>query len=122
MRRGFMGRFFTSVGGGLRLAACAALAGAVFAATTSPATAARNEARWYQQNYCMVKAYEALGKADFAAYDKNARLSRSTLIRAGGPEHHIRALETFISKRLEEHTYELQSLMRISYAVVCLKN
>src|SRR3546814_5050183 len=110
MRRGFMGRFFTSVGGGLRLAACAALAGAVFAATTSPATAARNEARWYQQNYCMVKAYEALGKADFAAYDKNARLSRSTLIRAGVPEHHIRELETFIS-RSEEHTSELQSPM-----------
>lgn len=97
-----MGRFFTSVGGGLRLAACAALAGAVFAATTSPATAARNEARWYQQNYCMVKAYEALGKADFAAYDKNARLSRSTLIRAGVPEHHIRELETFISKTIRQ--------------------
>src|SRR3546814_20834199 len=73
MRRGFMGRSYLSVGGGLRLAACAALAGAVFAATASPATAARNEARWYQQNYCMVKAYKALGKHDFATYEKNAR-------------------------------------------------
>src|SRR3546814_10843424 len=26
-----------------------------------------------------------------------------------------------LSKRSEEHTYELQSLMRISYAVLCLK-
>src|SRR3546814_5211455 len=26
-----------------------------------------------------------------------------------------------VGKRSEEHTYELQSLMRISYAVVCLK-
>ncbi len=95
-----MGRIFMSVGGGLRLAACAAIAGAVFAATTSPATAARNEARWYQQNYCMVKAYEALGNGDFAAYDKNARQSRSTLIRAGVPEHHIRELEAFINKTI----------------------
>lgn len=97
-----MGRFFTSVGGGLRLAACAAIAGAVLAATTSPATAARNEARWYQQNYCMVKAYEALGKDDYAAYDKNARQSRATLIRAGVPEHHIRELEAFINKTIRQ--------------------
>lgn len=97
-----MGRSFLSVGGGLRLAACAALAGAVFAASTSPATAARNEARWYQQNYCMVKAYEALGKSDFAAYDKNARQSRNTLIRAGVPEHHIRELESFINKTIRQ--------------------
>jgi len=97
-----MGSSFLSGGGGLRLAACAALAAAVFAATTSPATAARNEARWYQQNYCMVKAYEALGKDDFATYDKNARQSRSTLIRAGVPEHHIRELERFINKTIKQ--------------------
>src|SRR3546814_6089661 len=27
-----------------------------------------------------------------------------------------------VAERTEEHTYELQSLMRISYAVFCLKN
>jgi hypothetical protein len=97
-----MGRSFMSVGGGIRLAVMAAIAGAVFAATTSPASAARNEARWYQQNYCMVKAYEALGNGDFATYDKNARQSRSTLIRAGVPEHHIRELENFISKTIRQ--------------------
>src|SRR3546814_2629271 len=32
------------------------------------------------------------------------------------------ALGPFIYMRSEEHTYELQSLMRISYAVFCLKN
>lgn len=95
-----MGRSLLSVGSGLRLAACVAIAGAVFAATTSPAAAARNEARWYQQNYCMVKAYEALGKTDIAAYDQNARQSRATLIRRGVPEHHIRELETFINKTI----------------------
>ena len=97
-----MGRIFYSAGGGLRLAACIAMAGAVFAATTSPTAAARNEARWYQQNYCMVKAYEALGKDDFATYDKNARQSRATLIRAGVPERHIRELEAFINKTIRQ--------------------
>ena len=97
-----MGSFISSAGGGLRLAACIAVAGAVFAATASPAAAARNEARWYQQNYCMVKAYEALGKNDYATYDKNARKSRNTLIRAGVPEHHIRELEAFINKTIRQ--------------------
>src|SRR3546814_5424219 len=32
-----------------------------------------------------------------------------------------RAFSTFPSRRSEEHTSELQSLMRISYAVFCLK-
>src|SRR3546814_16555700 len=50
----------------------------------------------------MVKAYKALGKHDFATYDKNARQSRNTLIRAGVPEHHIRELETFINKTIRQ--------------------
>src|SRR3546814_9248915 len=33
----------------------------------------------------------------------------------------VRALSRFQSDRSEEHTSELQSLMRISYAVFCLK-
>src|SRR3546814_1781525 len=36
--------------------------------------------------------------------------------RRQGPEHGLRCL-----RRSEEHTSELQSLMRISYAVFCLK-
>src|SRR3546814_17757875 len=50
----------------------------------------------------MVKAYKALGKHDFATYDKNARQSRNTLIRAGVPEHHIREPETFINKTIRQ--------------------
>src|SRR3546814_4566906 len=34
---------------------------------------------------------------------------------------HNRALSQLAAKRSEEHTSELQSLMRISYAVICLK-
>src|SRR3546814_5015661 len=39
-----------------------------------------------------------------------------------GPwEHYVEAYDTFDYGRSEEHTSELQSLMRISYAVFCLK-
>src|SRR3546814_8782448 len=34
----------------------------------------------------------------------------------------IAALEATLDRRSEEHTTELQTLMRISYAVFCLKN
>src|SRR3546814_4950935 len=35
--------------------------------------------------------------------------------------HHNAAVERIVADRSEEHTSELQSLMRISYAVFCLK-
>src|SRR3546814_9482984 len=37
-------------------------------------------------------------------------------------EHAIEIMVGRQQQRSEEHTYELQSLMRISYAVFCLKN
>src|SRR3546814_3902504 len=40
---------------------------------------------------------------------------------AGRLARHARAGERRIANRSEEHTSELQSLMRISYAVFCLK-
>src|SRR3546814_6395462 len=42
-------------------------------------------------------------------------------IEAGGNRLDQRYAEPFIGARSEEHTSELQSLMRISYAVFCLK-
>src|SRR3546814_9651792 len=39
----------------------------------------------------------------------------------GRPIHHYMGTSTFANFRSEEHTSELQSLMRISYAVFCLK-
>src|SRR3546814_4984954 len=39
----------------------------------------------------------------------------------GGGERGFTLLEVIIAFRSEEHTSELQSLMRISYAVFCLK-
>ena len=96
-----MGKFLMTTGSSLRTAACVAVAGFVLATSASPA-AARNEARWFQQNYCMVKAYEAMGKKDSATYTKNARQSRAKLIRGGVPEHHIRELEAFINKTIRQ--------------------
>src|SRR3546814_9020561 len=37
------------------------------------------------------------------------------------PTPHRKGVARIVSKRSEEHTSELQSLMRISYAVFCLK-
>src|SRR3546814_10173961 len=37
------------------------------------------------------------------------------------PEHRLRRVGVELAERSEEHTSELQSLMRISYAVCCLK-
>src|SRR3546814_6037021 len=40
----------------------------------------------------------------------------------GRTEDGMAGVSAFLSNRSEEHTSELQSLMRISYAVFCLKN
>src|SRR3546814_10469366 len=45
-----------------------------------------------------------------------ARLGRGDRAVDAAPRHHRR-----VGRRSEEHTSELQSLMRISYAVFCLK-
>ncbi|NIA67930.1 hypothetical protein HBA54_04935 [Pelagibius litoralis] len=97
-----MGKIITTAGSGLRMAACIAVAGFVLATSASPAAAARNEARWYQQNYCLVKAYEALGNKNAATHNKHARQSRAKLIRLGVPEHHLRELEGFIDKTIRK--------------------
>src|SRR3546814_2789680 len=48
-------------------------------------------------------------------------LFRSAAPDAGGNAHPHRRLHPDVRNRSEEHTSELQSLMRISYAVFCLK-
>src|SRR3546814_7868983 len=55
-----------------------------------------------------------------------ARLAGQGLVVAGGDRLAVTAagillLDSILSERSEEHTSELQSLMRISYAVFCLK-
>src|SRR3546814_1750801 len=68
-----------------------------------------------------------LGESDFRLSPLDRRASRKVGVSALGCEikeevsAEGRYRGTFASKRSEEHTSELQSLMRISYAVFCLK-
>src|SRR3546814_3183277 len=71
-----------------------------------------------------LKAFEAAGRhLNFTAAAEELSVTLSAI------SHQIRQLEELLGvplfhrtrKRSEEHTSELQSLMRISYAVFCLK-
>src|SRR3546814_8793330 len=46
---------------------------------------------------------------------------RQTLFAIGDIHRRVQVLSRFVEPRSEEHTSALQSLMRISYAVFCLK-
>src|SRR3546814_9029027 len=67
--------------------------------------------------------FEPLRAVDEAALERE-RFAALDLHRPPGPDHRIDDLlcrEGMFVFRSEEHTSELQSLMRISYAVFCLK-
>src|SRR3546814_1238239 len=103
----------------------------------------RRVAMVYQQfiNYPMLTVYENIASpmrvagADRATVDRKVRaaaellrltpyLDRTPLHLSGGQQQRTaiaRALVKEAKLRSEEHTSELQSLMRISYAVFCLK-
>src|SRR3546814_2152561 len=49
------------------------------------------------------------------------RLQRLLHLRTPGHQGQVAAVAQHVADRSEEHTSELQSLMRISYAVFCLK-
>src|SRR3546814_2524209 len=69
----------------------------------------RDDLREVRQRQCLAIAADHLARrADAGAADQNARLA-------------IDAFGFDESGRSEEHTSELQSLMRSSYAVFCLK-
>src|SRR3546814_7635303 len=58
--------------------------------------------------------------ADLAAdVLRDEQLGQPRLAHARGPQH--QGVPDALAQRSEEHTSELQSLMRISYAVFCLK-
>src|SRR3546814_5718993 len=66
-------------------------------------------------------AFEALRYAGAAYLLFLAFKSARAALTAGAPALRHVATSTLRSARSEEHTSELQSLMRISYAVFCLK-
>src|SRR3546814_3937606 len=64
-------------------------------------------------------AFETVAaQAILGALERREQADRARLI---VPAQQRRALEIALFRRSEEHTSELQSLMRISYAVFCLK-
>src|SRR3546814_5249018 len=72
--------------------------------------------------------YTTLFRSDAASYQRNdARPQRPPLFCPGRRSWRLRACRArdrppeIEAERSEEHTSELQSLMRISYAVFCLK-
>src|SRR3546814_3726854 len=78
---------------------------------SSPATAARPAPRAFRTDgRCDIGGYPAYGRSQ-------GRPSRSDDRAA----LHHRAAKRSVVARSEEHTSELQSLMRISYAAFCLK-
>src|SRR3546814_5694249 len=65
--------------------------------------------------------FGALAELPADAIVGTSSLRRQAQLRAARPDLVIRDLRGNVGSRSEEHTSELQSLMRISYAVFCLK-
>src|SRR3546814_10376922 len=59
---------------------------------------------------------------ELAGLDRPRALRSTLTLGADSPEAMAKAALAIDAERSEEHTSELQSLMRNSYAVVCLKN
>src|SRR3546814_4459521 len=60
----------------------------------------------------------------FEAAARHLNFTRAAIelcVSQGAVSHHVAQLERRLGVRSEEHTSELQSLMRISYAVFCLQ-
>src|SRR3546814_10436873 len=55
------------------------------------------------------------------AYDEGLRARLRSILGSTRRTAEVAAVEAALTHRSEEHTSELQSLMRISYAVFCLK-
>src|SRR3546814_10053336 len=71
-------------------------------------------------NTRMMRSLEA-GFAPGHAEQAKAQMEKAIPLGRYGESADIANLVLFLASRSEEHTSELQSLMRISYAVFCLK-
>src|SRR3546814_9666300 len=65
-------------------------------------------------------AFEAASRAKLSSVSSTNRAS-ATIVRRDSKHNALTKVEIATPVRSEEHTSELQSLMRISYAVFCLK-
>src|SRR3546814_2272911 len=90
----------------------------------SPAVAARRKIRRAERRGEKIPPGYALDAEGRATTDPKAALDGGVVLPIGGPKGSaISMLMDILGGvfRSEEHTSELQSLMRISYAVFCLK-
>src|SRR3546814_3687927 len=119
-RRGFAGIYCPSGFGGMAL--CEALA---FATKTIPfGTAIAPIYTRPAEDYAQTVAFThevSDGRFRFGIGISHAPSLARMGLQAGKPLADTRAFVERLRKRSEEHTSELQSLMRISYAVFCLK-
>src|SRR3546814_1334206 len=83
------------------------------------------ESDWAQVRRVAAVAHEVLDELGATGFPKTSGGSGLHVYVRIKPEHGFtevrRAALAFARERSEEHTSELQSLMRISYAVFCLK-
>src|SRR3546814_4308536 len=70
---------------------------------------------------CNLGRIRCLGGVEIGAKELARRRSRIDIQRKPLPEAELEVVGAIANIRSEEHTSELQSLMRISYAVFCLK-
>src|SRR3546814_7683442 len=66
-------------------------------------------------------AYDVMTDEDIDEGGAEALEPYATVLTGSHPEYHTTGTLDALEGRSEEHTSELQSLMRISYAVFCLK-
>src|SRR3546814_2297695 len=78
-------------------------------------SALRSEGMWK-----MTAPINSIQSAGTAVVDDSRRASRANLEKAAQKFEAV-FVNMMLKERSEEHTSELQSLMRISYAVFCLK-
>src|SRR3546814_6326045 len=105
--------------------ACVAAEGGAFAAPSHPLEHARGQAEIMAGLGGVeegIAAARAFGARDVVVAHRELRSGRRQAVRCGGLRLPTAAAGVSDSPdRSEEHTSELQSLMRISYAVFCLK-
>src|SRR3546814_9846054 len=83
------------------------------AAAARPIAAVQPRRRTRRTADCRCAAPDSAHAPSAASADRSARRRRDKPASNGGGEN--------VARRSEEHTSELQSLMRITYAVFCLK-